>query len=365
MVKKSSFLFLVGAFILTGVMVGCHKPANPVIPANSAVLNLVIPSKILNALSTAKSMKTISKAAVPDVSMGAFEYYLTTDGEAPVTGTIVYNSGSYVGNIFINLPKAGNWLVSGEWFDLSILNGGVKKPTSKLAVPGFISAPEFVGADMVNVQGTTSFTLNMEDIGVGGGEYTCYQSNLTDPTSCDYVTLGGAWYDLYSFNSGLFQDSTTGGTGDMEAMYDPVTTNSTYLSATNTPYFGAGPPPPPPPLPSIFTYLGNGDLVNFPVVPSNAKFYPDTIAAKAAVVGSAAASITVNDIFAVKVPSTNALVWLQVWIDNNACGGPTNSTFMQFWFVYQDEGLNYMKFDQTANGAANCNQNTIVGTTGG
>ncbi len=168
----------------------------------------------------------------------------------------------------------------------------------------------------------------------------------TDPTDCDYL-LNGVWVDLFTFNTGLESASPTGGIGDIQALYDPVTTNSTYLGSDTG---------------STYAYLGNGDLVNFPVVPSDAVFYPNTVAAKAAVVGSAAASITVNDIFAVKVPSSNALVWLQVWIDNNACGGATNSSLMQFWFVYQNEGLNYMKFDQTANGAANCNQNNIVGT---
>ncbi len=177
MVKKTLFSLLAGISILIGSMEGCNKPANPVVPANSSVLNLVIPSKILNFKPSAKALKSIAKDAVPDSSEGAFEYYLVTAGEAPVTGVVIFNSGSNVGSIFINLPKAGNWLVSGEWFTISNPNAGFK-PTPKLVVPGLNAAPEFVGADMVNIQGTTSFTLNMEDIGVGGGEDTCYQGTL-------------------------------------------------------------------------------------------------------------------------------------------------------------------------------------------
>ena len=104
MVKKNLFFLLAGSLILTGWTTGCRKPANPVVPVNSAVLNLVIPSKILNSAPTAKVLKAISKDAVPDSSEGAFEYYLVADGEAPVTGVILFNSGSNVGNFFINLP---------------------------------------------------------------------------------------------------------------------------------------------------------------------------------------------------------------------------------------------------------------------
>ncbi|HTC20524.1 MAG TPA: hypothetical protein VK859_06745 [bacterium] len=338
MVKKLFFPLLAAALCLTGWIAGCRK-ADPVVPANAAVLNLVIPAKILKAITKAPPKKVAAQDAVPDSSEGALEYYLAADGEAPVTGVILFDSGSNVGNFFINLPKAGNWLVSGEWFSLSVPEEGVKKVKSQLVVPGLNASPEFVGADMVNVQGTTSFTLNMEDI--ASTESNCYNGNITDPLSCDF---GTNWLDLYSFNSGTASDSQEDGTGDIQALFDPVTTNTTYLGSDT----GA-----------TYDYLGNGDLVNFPVVPSNAVFYPDTVAAKTAVVGSAAASITTNDIFAVKVPSTNALVWLQIWIDN-VCGSETelNSSLIQFWFVYNNEGSNYMKFDQTANGAANCNQNT-------
>ncbi len=213
MVKMNFLSLLAGTLFLSGLVAGCKQPSNPVIPAGAAVLHLTIPSFVLNSKPSAKSLKISPKDVVPDGNEGAFEYYLVADGQAPVTGVILYNSGSDVGNIYINLPKAGNWLVSGEWFYVYNPNAGSKNPGgvavksgSKLVISGLADYPEFVGADVVNVQGTTSFTLNMEDIGYQ--EYNCYQANLTDATDCDY-NLGGAppllgsWPDFYSFDSDL------------------------------------------------------------------------------------------------------------------------------------------------------------------
>ena len=100
----------------------------------------------------------------------------------------------------------------------------------------------------------TSFTLNMEDIGSTGGEGTCYNGTITDSTDCDFG-LNGAWVDLYTFNNGVEAASNTSvaSVADIQALYDPVTTLSTYLSS---------------PMGATYTYLGNGDLVNFPVVPA-------------------------------------------------------------------------------------------------
>jgi hypothetical protein len=355
MVKKIFLLLAAGAFILTGVMAGCDKAAHPVVPAGSAVLNLVIPSKILNAPAPAKFIKGSSKASVPNSNGGAFEYYLSMDGEAPVTGVISFASGSQVGSVFINLPKAGNWLVAGEWFYVYNPSLGSPKPLAKLVLPGGLSAiPEFAGADRVNVQGTTSFTLNMEDIGYQ--EYTCYQANLTDATNCDFnlggsvTTYSGSWEDLYSFDSGAVTASIFSGTGDLQALYD-VTTLSTYLAAPT--FLGAGPPPPA----ATFTYLGNGDLVNFPLVPAGAVYYSNTLLAKAAAVGSAAATLAGGDIFVVTIPSTNAVAWVQVNAPSYDCASPPSSSLLSFVFIYNNEGLNYMKFDETANGRINCNLN--------
>jgi hypothetical protein len=343
MVKKLSYVIGLGLpLALCAYIVGC-KSANPVVPANAAVLSLSLPPQILATLSGSKN--AFHKDPVPDSNQGALEYYLSAPGEAPVTGVIYYNSGSQVGNIFINLPKAGVWLVSAEWFYLFNEADDAKKGRAKVPVPsGYEAEPEFVGADEVNVQGTTSFTLNMEQIN-NQTEGVCYNGTLTDPTDCDYL-LNGVWVDLYSFNTGVEAASNTSvatTTGDIQALYDPVTTQSTYLGSST----GAS-----------YAYLGNGDLVNFPIVPANATFYPNTLAAKGAVLGAASAAITIYDVFVIKGPEPNQMVWFQPWVDNNECtAGPGGSSLMQFWFIYNNEGLNYMKFDQTAEGLAYCNQN--------
>ncbi len=150
-----------------------------------------------------------------------------------------------------------------------------------------------------------------------------------------------------------------GGTGDIQALFD-VTTFSTYLASVQIPFVGAGPPPTPAPAPSIFTYLGNGDLVNFPVIPAGAVYYPNSLLAKAAVVGSAAATLAGDDIFVVKVPSTNGIAWVQVSAPSFTCAVAPSSALLTFTFIYNNEGLNYMKFDQTTYGKANCNQNILA-----
>jgi hypothetical protein len=358
MVKKTCY-FAVGAvcFFLLGLAVSCSKAAHPVVPAGAAVLDLQVPSFVLNSRHAKHARTASPRDPVPDSEEGALEYYLVADGEAPVTGVVVFYSGSDVGDIFIPLPKAGPWVVSAEWWyvyneeegDLA----GAKKHHSKLTLPNDLVAdyPEFVGADMVNVQGTTAFTLNMEDIDYD--EYECYTGNLADSTNCDFNLDGeGIDIDLFSFNSDVFSDSITlGTTGDMQALFD-ATSQSTYLSAQTVVTL------PDPPPPSIFTYLGNGDLCDFPVLPTNPTYYPNTLQARAAVAGSAAATLQVGDVYVVKVLSTNALAWLQITSDNVTCPATNNSSAINFCFVYQDEGLNYMKFDQTTYGLANCNLNT-------
>ena len=328
---------------------GCNKSSSPVVPSGAAVLRLSIPPKIAGRYLLKGSAGIRAKPPFRWARAPTPEYYLSTDGQSPVTGVIMLDDGSQLGSIFINLPKAGVWLVSAEYFVVSNPSVGSKNPKSQLVIPGLNASPEFVGADEVDIEGTTSFTLNMEDIGSNAGEGTCYNGNMTDATDCEFFpTL--PWYDLFTFDTLTFADSLAVTllplpTGDIQALYDPVTTLSTYLGS---------------PIGGTFAYLGNGDLVNFPIVPTGTTFYANTLSAKGALLGAASAAIAINDVFVVKIPSQNAMVWVQPWIDNNTCtGGPGGSTLIQFWFVYNHENLNYMKFDETAYGRANCNQNPI------
>jgi len=352
MVKKSIFAGVLSLSILGMVLSGCGQSGAPVIPASSAsVLTLSIPAKVLNSkphsLTASSTKKTNASNALPDTSMGRLKYYITTADQSPVTGLLDFGSGSEVGTITIPLPKDGKYLVSAEWFYIYNPSLGGAKPLSSVnaAVPTstFVEVPEFVGADAVTVQGTTSLVLDMEDIGYS--EYSCYSNYLTDPSNCDYTPVL-AYYDLYSFDSGVLSSSLTGGAGDIQASFD-ATTSSTYFSS---PVPGASPVP-------IYTYLGNGDLVNFPSLPAGAVFYPDTLQAKTAVLGSASSVLALNDVFVVKVPSTNGIAWVQISGQSFDCAAPPSSALIRFWFIYNSQGLNYMKFQQTTNGNINCNQN--------
>ncbi len=343
--KKYFISVSLGIFAIVGGMAGCNKNNSPVIPAGSAVLKLTIPAKILNSVPSSKSLRMAKGLTVPDSSQGRLKYFMVNSGEAPVTGSIDFASGSQVGEVAINLPKAGKWIVSAEWFYTYNPNAGSANPSRAFPKVALVEVPEFVGADMVDVQGTTPFTLNLEDIGYS--EYACYSNYLTDPNDCDYG-LNGNFYDYYSFDSGVAFPATLAlATPDIQAVFDAATT-STYFTS---PVPGNSPVP-------IYAYLGTGDLVNFPVLPDNTVFYSTTLQAKAAVLGQASAALTPLDVFVVKVPSTNGLAWLQIDTQSFTCAAAPSSALLYFWFVYNNQGLNYMKFQETTDGHLYCNLNT-------
>ncbi len=349
MVKKLFCAALLGGFLLAGFQWGCGKSDNPVVPANSAVLQLSLPPGILNAAAS-KTVKKGAKDSIPSSGMGILEYNLVTAGEAPVTGQILYNDGSTVGDVILPLPKAGKWVVSAEWFAVAPFSAGARKGVAYINPgPGMVATAEFAGADMVDVQGTTSFTLNMEDIGYQ--EFSCYEDNdITDPLDADYNLGGVSWYDFYTFDSGVESASVSGSTGDVEASYD-TTTASTYFTAPSPPAAFYIPPP------NNYAYLGNGDFVNFPVISDKASFFASTLQAKAAVLGSAGSTVVGGDIFAVKVPSTGGMAWVQFGAPNVGFPLTNGSSFNTFQYIYNKTGLPYMKFDETTNGRANCNLN--------
>ena len=359
--RKNFFIPLVGYAILLGILAGCNKSDSPVIPAASqAVLKLSLPKFLLTAPANPRVGRGVApKNTVPDYSMGRLKYCLVLDGLAPIKGSIDFNSGSDLGNVIIPLPKAGNWLVAAEWFQLYDPNAGVVTPRASVSAT-LQEYPEFAGADRVSVQGTTGFALNMEDFAYNG--YNCY-----NPYLADYgyeICIGNfGYYNGYYFDSGYF---TGDGTGDIQAAYDSVT-GSEYLTSGNSV------------VPSIvsktsvetpvmFVYLGNGDLVNFPSVPENAVYYPTTQEARAAVAGPGNGAMAGGDIYVVKGVMTAAgtnggKVWIQVGSSYPyyCTGGSSSGGSLGFWFIYNGEDFNYMKFDETTYGHNNCNQN-VVGT---
>lgn len=347
-------------------MSGCNKSDSPVIPAASqAALRLSLPKFLLTAPSPKAGKAARGKNTLPDYSSGRLKYCLVTEGAAPIRGTVDFNSGSDLGNVVIPLPKGGNWLVAAEWFQVyTSCSCSVAPSVATKATSGPQEYPEFAGADRVMVQGTTNFTLNMEDFDYNG--YYCYYPGSYFSGLADYgyevCTDNFSFPNGYSFDNGIF---TSDGTGDIQAAYDSVS-GSEYLTAGN------------PLVPSIagkvalgssvkFAYLGNGDLVNFPTVSDSAVFYSSTQEARAAVAGAGNGGMAAGDIYVVKGVTTpsgnNGMVWLQV--DPNSpfycTGGSSSGGGLNFWFIYNSENLNYMKFDETTYGHNNCNQNVNAG----
>jgi|GEM_PF-2732654 len=359
---KKHFVLLVGFGVLLGILAGCNKSDSPVIPASSqSVLKLSLPSFLLNATANPRIGRgLVAKNTVPNSSMGRLKYCLILDGLAPIKGSIDFASGSDLGNVTIPLPKAGNWLVAAEWFQVYNPNAGIVVPSAVSKAPvSYQEYPEFAGADRVVVSGTTTFALNMEDFDYNG--YFCYYQSLAD-YGYELCTDNFNYYNGYSFDSDFF---TSDGSGDIQAAYDSVS-GSEYLTAGNNS------------VPSIagkvvlgsavrFAYLGNGDLVNFPTVSESAVFYSTTQEARAAVAGAGNGGMAAGDIYVVKGVTTpggnNGMVWLQV--DPNSpyycTGGSSSGGGLSFWFIYNNENLNYMKFDETTYGHNNCNQNVNAG----
>ncbi len=333
MVNRFRNLALSAAIVFLGVLAGCDKTSSPVVPSGEAVLNLSIPKFVLNSKPSSAVLKKLhAKNTLPDSSQGTLKYCLTADGQAPLKGSIDFASGSDVGTVTIPLPRAGRWIVAAEWFYTG---------------DGII--PEFAGADAVTVTGTTSFALNMENFSSEG--YSCYYPFMAD-AGYDFCS-GNSYNDTYLFDSGTYGFIANGSLGDIQTAYDSPS-GSEYLIAPATSS-----------SPVSFAYLGNGDLVNFATVPDDAAYYGTTLEAKAAVVGSAASMMAPGDVYVVRgvvTPNGNSgKVWLQ--LDSNSpyicTGGSSNGGFISFWFIYNAEGFNFMKFDETTYGHSACNQNVI------
>ena len=340
---------LAGWIIFLGILAGCNSTSSPVIPSSEAVLKLSIPKFVLNSKPASRTTHGVRpKNTLPDSNLGRLGYCLVADGQPPIKGSVNFNSGTEVGAVTIPLPKAGKWIVSAEWFQIP---SAIPSLISKATVP-ITEYPEFAGADVVIVQGTTSFTLNMEDFDYNG--FYCYYPGsyypgMTD-SGYDFCIDGNGYLDYFSFDSNSI---SSGGTGDIHIAYDSVSGSEYFTdgAASGTPV--------------QFAYLGNGDLVNFATIPDNATYYATTLQAKAAVVGSAPSTMAAGDVYVVKGVVTpngnNGKVWFQVdpYSPFYCTGGSSSGGGASFWFIYNGEGVNYMKFDETTYGHNNCNQNVV------
>lgn len=267
------------------------------------VLHFPIPKR--TATPTSTSGVTASTAYLNYGSL----YYRIASGTDVIKGVVDFNfSGANFGNISVPLPHNGTWLVSAEWVD-------------------YYNGPSFVGADLVNVAGSTNFNLQLGNIYY----YGCAYQDLGDANSC----TNGYYGDLFTFDSGTIGFTGQGGTGgDIQVLYD-VTTPTEYLAAAS----GSK---------AKFAYLGTGDFVDFTDIPSGAKYFADTQKAKAAA-GLASSAMASNDVYVVELSSTSH-VWIQVnYVNYCGSGG-----YLAIRFRVNTQGYPYMKFQQTTFGLANC-----------
>jgi hypothetical protein len=93
--------------------------------------------------------------------------------------------------------------------------------------------------------------------------------------------------------------------------------------------------------------------VDYTLVPSDAVFHADTLAAKRAILGPTAV-MEVDDVYALRLsPTTTA--WLQVDQVLNV-----GATYVDLYFRLNRHGFHYMKFDVTAFGDVNCNTSGVT-----
>jgi hypothetical protein len=89
--------------------------------------------------------------------------------------------------------------------------------------------------------------------------------------------------------------------------------------------------------------------VDYTSIPAGTKFYADSLAAKQAAEG-AGSTMENYDVYAVKL-SSGAIAWFQVFYTSV---DPTYR-YVEIIFRVNNQGLSYMKFDQTSCGLSNCN----------
>lgn len=283
----------------SGLFLGCNNSA-PVLPRDGAGLVLSAPHPK-------------DGGVTPSFTLYGFFKYRITSGVEVVSGSIDLSAFQTFGDtVSIPLPHNGKWLISAEW----ILNTGTT------------NFPAYIGADEVDVQGATAFSLEM-----GKLDPACYKVSLADNSSVTILSTDGFNFDTYQ------SGPATTFAADIQCFLDPAP--SLYFAAPSTPT-------------SIFAYLGTGDWVNYTAVPSGTTFHLDTLAAKRAALGPLAV-MEDFDVYAVKL-SASRTVWLQVGLVNNI----SPLTQVDLYFRENHHGFPYMKFDVTNYGDTNCDASGVT-----
>ena len=295
---KAKLPLSLGLALLLAAMAGCGKA--PVRPLEGNSLQL----------SVARPNLTYS----PQFTLALTLKYHVVSGSDVITGLVdLTQMQSINGPVHIPLPHGGRWLVSAEWINLG-------------------TTPLYIGADEVDVHGATPLVLAMGNLNIA-----CYKISLADLGS----TAG--FFDLFTFDTHLSAPSTlSAGTEDVQCFFNNSTNPSLYLR----PALVSAVP--------TFAYLGNGDWVDYTLIPLDTVFHSDTLVAKKAVAGLTAV-MEAGDVYVQKLsPTTTA--WIQV---SQVVNTPP-ATSVDLYFRLNRHGYPYLKFDVTSYGDANCNTSGVT-----
>jgi len=314
MVKKLAIACGIIAGTL-GVLAGCSMHNSPVAPragsGGGASLNLTVAA--LRSRMTALNLPVQEPVRI--------QYNILPDnGGAPVTGSqsfdLTNNTTGASPTLSVNLPGIGKYLVALEVFS-SASSVTVSGASARVHRAGTVAAnksqrgvnetPLLLGADEISVNGLTPLNINL-----GNLTSYCYNGYVYDGDGNDY----------FNFDQG----NENSNTGDLGIDY-----NTGFLVDGT----GQGQ--------TIISYLGNGEFVDFPRI--NGPFYANSGAAKGG-------PVSLGDVYGVKLPGQNALVWLQV---TNIYSYGSVPDEIDFTFRYNNQGYNYYRFDMTTYGQAFCN----------
>ncbi len=307
MVKKllaSSGILLAAFWFGLG---GCSKSSAPVSPRAGG------PAVSLNVASIQQAVKAAAEFTEPFVT--TVKYRLEGPGGVVKRGSFEIGTEEFYMTpppVLIALPVSGKYLVSVECF-----------ARDNITATGYYylnDGATLLGAQEVNVDGLTPVRMRM-----GRLDSACYSGY----TEVEY-------YLTFDTNN---RDTVSG-----DLFFPETSSYENTLVSTATE--------------ESVVYLGNGDLVDFPRISKETTFYWDTFTAKGE------KPIAIGDIFGIKIPDRNALVWLQITEVGTGGGGALivaskrakdYGDYIGFRFRYNDDGKDHYAFDMTSSGQMNCN----------
>ncbi len=308
-------IFLAGLWTLSG----CSKSSSPVSPRASGGIKVSLPVGAIKA--QLKSQNIVSNGS----GYVTVKYRISPKGGgAVIKGALnVDLSSGDNPTLVASLPNTGKYLVAVEVFESynETRLGTLKAKAGKASVLLATSAtnqvtdayPILLGAQEVDVQGATALSLKL-----GRLDMDCYRGSVNNGDG-SY----GFQFDRCANDYGSDMDMGVGENGALVNQHDGG---------------------------NFIAYLGQGDLLDFPQVPSETKYFTNSLDAKGG-------PVTLGDVFVVKSPTKpGMLVWMQIAnMSFYDYGGGYIQADYGFIFRTNDDGYDHYRFDMTGYGQMNCN----------